>query len=228
MTLAALLLVLLAAILHATWNLLAKRAAAVGPVFVFAYNLVACVAYAPWVLYLLARGTNGWTAQAVGFIVLSGIIHLGYSLCLQRGYQVADLSVVYPVARGSGPMLSTIGAILLLGEAPTGRSLSGLALVVIGIALIATGGDFAAFRKPGGQAGVRWGPATGGLIAAYTVVDAYTVKTIGITPVILDWCSNLLRFVLLAPVVATKPREALCAMKGHWWRAIGVGVMSPL
>ena len=228
MTLASLLLIILASMIHATWNLLAKKAASVGPVFVFAYNLVACVGYAPWVLYLLWRGTVTWTADGVAFVLLSGAIHLAYSLSLQRGYQVADLSVVYPVARGTGPMLSTIGAILLLGEAPTGRSLGGLALVVVGIGLIATRGDLSAFRRPGGQAGIRWGTATGGLIASYTVVDAYAVKALGITPVILDWFSNLLRFFLLAPVVGANPRRALTAMKGHWWLAIGVGLLSPL
>lgn len=228
MTLASLLLIILASMIHATWNLLAKKAASVGPVFVFAYNLVACVGYAPWVLYLLWRGTVTWTADGVAFVLLSGAIHLAYSLSLQRGYQVADLSVVYPVARGTGPMLSTIGAILLLGEAPTGRSLGGLALVVGGIGLIATRGDLSAFRRPGGQAGIRWGTATGGLIASYTVVDAYAVKALGITPVILDWFSNLLRFFLLAPVVGANPRRALTAMKGHWWLAIGVGLLSPL
>jgi len=227
-TLASLLLIILASMIHATWNLLAKKAASVGPVFVFAYNLVACVGYAPWVLYLLWRGTVTWTADGVAFVLLSGAIHLAYSLSLQRGYQVADLSVVYPVARGTGPMLSTIGAILLLGEAPTGRSLGGLALVVGGIGLIATRGDLSAFRRPGGQAGIRWGTATGGLIASYTVVDAYAVKALGITPVILDWFSNLLRFFLLAPVVGANPRRALTAMKGHWWLAIGVGLLSPL
>ena len=106
MTLASLLLVILASFVHASWNLLAKRAASVGPIFVFSYNLIA---YAPWALYLLAHGTIVWTVEGFGFVLLSGIIHLAYSLCLQRGYQLADLSVVYPVARGSGPMLSTIG-----------------------------------------------------------------------------------------------------------------------
>ncbi|WP_245516293.1 EamA family transporter [Ancylobacter aquaticus] len=130
MALPTLLLVILASFIHAAWNLLAKRAASVGPAFVFAYNLVACVAYAPWVLYLLAEDAIRWTWQGGAFVLLSGLIHLAYSLCLQRGYQVADLSVVYPVARGTGPMLSTIGAVLLLGEpltdwgSPGSRSLS--------------------------------------------------------------------------------------------------------
>ena len=228
MTLASLLLVILASFVHASWNLLAKRAAPVGPVFVFAYNLVSCVAYAPWVLWFMAQGTIDWTAIGIGFVALSGMIHLAYSLCLQRGYQVADLSVVYPVARGTGPMLSTIGAILILGEMPSGQGLAGLGLVLLGIGLIATQGDLSAFRRPGGQAGIRWGTVTGGLIATYTVIDAYAVKTLGIAPVVLDWFSNLLRFFLLAPLVITDPRRAMNAMRGFWWIAVGVGLLSPL
>ena len=229
MAFASLLLVVVASFIHASWNLLAKRAAPVGPIFVFAYNMIACLAYAPCVVYLLMRGDGiAWTWTGGGFIVLSGLIHLAYSLCLQRGYQVADLSVVYPVARGTGPMLSTAGAFLILGEAPTGRGMAGLLLVVAGIGLIATQGDLSAFRRPGGQAGVRWGTATGGLIASYTVVDAYAVKALAIAPVVLDWFSNLLRFFLLAPLAIANPRRALVAMRGYWWIAIGVGVLSPL
>jgi drug/metabolite transporter (DMT)-like permease len=229
MALAPLLLVVFASFIHASWNLLAKRAASVGPVFVFAYNLIACIAYAPWVLYLLIQGNGiAWTWTGVGFVLLSGLVHLAYSLCLQKGYQVADLSVVYPVARGTGPMLSWLGAILILGETPSGQGVLGLLLVVAGIGLIATQGDLSAFRRPGGQSGVCWGTATGGLIASYTVVDAYAVKAIGIAPVVLDWFSNLLRFFLLAPLVIANPRRAIEAMRGYWWIAIGVGLLSPL
>ncbi|MFK4259932.1 EamA family transporter [Agrobacterium tumefaciens] len=229
MAFASLLLVVLASFIHASWNLLAKRAASVGPIFVFAYNLIACVAYAPWVAYLLIQGDGiAWTWVGVGFVIMSGLIHLAYSLCLQRGYQVADLSVVYPVARGTGPMLSTIGAFLILGEIPSGQGVVGLLFVVAGIGLIATQGGLSAFRRPGGQAGVRWGATTGGLIASYTVVDAFAVKTLGIAPVVLDWFSNLLRFFLLSPLVIANPHRAIEAMRGYWLIAIGVGLLSPL
>lgn len=228
MTLVSLLLVVLAALCHASWNLLAKRAANVGAVFVFAYNLVACIVYAPWVAWIVLHGHMGWTWAQLGFVLLSSLIHLAYSLCLQRGYKVADLSVVYPVARGTGPMLSTIGAILILGEMPTRQAWIGLILVVAGIGLIATRGDLRAFRRPEGHAGIRWGLGTGGLISAYTVVDAYAVKALGVLPVLLDWISNSLRFVYLAPVVARSPRRAMAAMRGYWWTAAGVGILSPL
>jgi len=228
MTFAAIFLVVLAALVHATWNLLSKRASSVGPTFVFAYNFVACVAYAPWVIYLIARQTIQWDWSVVGFIVCSGLIHLAYSLSLQRGYQKADFSVVYPVARGTGPMLSTFGAILLLGERPPIQVIAGLMAVVGGIALIATQGRLEAFRKPGGLTGIKWGTTTGGLIASYTVVDAYAVKALGIAPVVLDWFSNLLRFFLLAPLVIADPGRAKAAMRGYWLLAVGVGLLSPL
>jgi len=69
---------------------------------------------------------------------------------------------------------------------------------------------------------------TGSLIAGYTVVDGYGVKLLGIHPVILDWFSNFLRFFMLAPMVLHNSARARQAMRGRWWLAIGVGVLSPL
>jgi drug/metabolite transporter (DMT)-like permease len=228
MSLLPLTLVILAAFIHATWNLLAKRAATAGPAFVFAYNIVACVAYLPWVGWVLVHNAHVWSLPVVGCLVLSAILHLAYSLCLQRGYQVADLSVVYPIARGTGPLLSSIGAFILLRETPSTQGILGLLAVVAGIGFISTQGDLSAFRKPRGLDGVRWGAATGSLIAGYTVVDGYGVKVLGIYPVVLDWFSNFVCFLMLAPIVLSNPARAREKMKGHWWLAIGVGLLSPL
>jgi drug/metabolite transporter (DMT)-like permease len=228
MSLLPLSLVILAAFIHATWNLLAKRAAAAGPAFVFASNVITCVAYLPWVGWVLAHGAHVWSLPVIACVVLSGIFHLGYSLCLQRGYQVADLSVVYPIARGTGPLLSSIGAFILLRETPSAQGIFGLLTVVAGIGFISTQGDLSAFRKPRGQDGVRWGTATGSLIAGYTVVDGYGVKLLGIHPVVLDWFGNLFRFFMLAPIVLSNPAGAMERMKGHWWLATGVGLLAPM
>ena len=228
MSLLPLSLVILAAFIHATWNLLAKRAAAAGPAFVFASNVITCVAYLPWVGWVLSHGAHVWSLPVIACVVLSGIFHLGYSLCLQRGYQVADLSVVYPIARGTGPLLSSIGAFILLRETPSAQGIFGLLTVVAGIGFISTQGDLSAFRKPRGQDGVRWGTATGSLIAGYTVVDGYGVKLLGIHPVVLDWFGNLFRFFMLAPIVLSNPAGAMERMKGHWWLATGVGLLAPM
>src|SRR4051812_41991419 len=223
MSLLSLSLVVLAAFIHATWNLLSKRAAPAGPTFVFAYKLVACVVYLPWVGWLVVHGPGRWDWPVGGCLMLSALIHLAYSLCLQRGYQVADLSVVYPIARGTGPMLSSIGAFILLRETPTTQGILGLLAVVAGIGFICTQGDLSAFRKPRGLDGVRWGTATGSLIASYTVVDGYGVKILGIHPVVLDWISNFLRVLMLAPIIVSNWARTRERMKGYWWLALGVG-----
>lgn len=90
----------------------------VGAPFVFAYGLCASVLYAPWVIWVLMHDGMTWTWPVVGAILTSSLLHLGYSLCLQRGYQVADLSVVYPIARGTGPLLSTTGAFCCWANPP--------------------------------------------------------------------------------------------------------------
>src|SRR5918993_2155153 len=124
----ALLAVLLAAATHATWNLYAKRAAK-SQHFVWMYSVASVLIYTPivaWILMFdrLAFGTPHWLA-----LLATGILHLCYSLVLQAGYRVSDLSLVYPLARGSGPLLSFLGAVLLLGEHVTWLSVLGVILV---------------------------------------------------------------------------------------------------
>ncbi|MFT4190389.1 MAG: EamA family transporter, partial [Comamonas sp.] len=221
-------LVVLAALIHATWNLLAKRAAHAGPAFVLAYTAVACTVYSPWVAWLIRSGAVSWSGAGMVCILASGALHMVYSLCLQRGYQVADLSVVYPVARGSGPLLSTVGAIVLLGERPGAAGIAGLLAIVTGIVLISTQGRWSRFADPAGRKGVRWGAMTGAAIAGYTVVDAYGVKVLGTQPVVLDWCNNVLRVVMLLPWFLANRRDAMTRMQGQWGLAIAVGMLSPL
>jgi drug/metabolite transporter (DMT)-like permease len=228
MSLFAFALVVLAALVHATWNLLAKRAAQVGPAFVFAYTGVACATYLPWVIWLIGAEALPWNSVSIFCILASGALHLAYSLWLQRGYQVADLSVVYPVARGTGPLLSALGAIVVLGERPDAIGIFGLIAIVTGIVLIATQGRFSHFTDPAGRRGVRWGTITGAAIAGYTVVDAYGVKVLGIHPVVLDWCANVVRLGMLLPWFLANRREAMTRMRGHWGLAMAVGVLSPL
>jgi hypothetical protein len=89
-----------------------------------------------------------------------------------------------------------------------------LLAVVAGIGLITTQGDLSAFRRPRGLDGVRWGTATGSLIAGYTVVDGYGVKLLGIHPVVLDWVTNLLRFFIMLPIVLSNLPRAKAKDEG--------------
>lgn len=228
MSTASVLLVLLAAVTHASWNLLAKRAAHAGAAFLFWSGAFACLFYAPWAGWLLAVGGIEWNGAMLACIAASAVIHLLYSLALQKGYRVADLSVVYPIARGSGPLLSSLAAFAVFAENPGVLRLAGLLAVIGGILLIATDGRLSRLVRPEARAGVVWGGATGGLIASYTLVDGYGVKRLGIDAVLLDWFANALRLVMLAFAVIPQWRESLGKMEGHWRAAIGVGALSPL
>ena len=228
MSATSLLLVILAAVAHASWNLLAKRAAMVGPMFVFAYGLAASVIYAPWVIWVLLHEGMVWSWPVVLCILASSLLHLGYSLCLQRGYQVADLSVVYPIARGTGPLLSTFGAFLLLREPASASGIAGMLCVVGGVLLIATQGRLSLFRQPHAWIGVRWGVIIGLFIAAYTVVDAYGVKILLIMPVLFDWFTCVTRTLMMTPHVLKRRATYVPAMRGYWHLAIAVGFLSPL
>lgn len=228
MSTASVLLVLLAAVTHASWNLLAKRAAHAGAAFLFWSGAFACLFYAPWAGWLLAVGGIEWNGAMLACIAASAVIHLLYSLALQKGYRVADLSVVYPIARGSGPLLSSLAAFAVFAENPGVLRLAGLLAVIGGILLIATDGRLSRLVRPEARAGVVWGGATGGLIASYTLVDGYGVKRLGIDAVLLDWFANALRLVMLGFAVIPQWRESLGKMEGHWRAAIGVGALSPL
>lgn len=221
-------LVVLAAFIHAGWNLLSKRAAIAGPVFVLAQTTVICIVYAPWLVWVLVHDGMVWNWPIVGCILLSAITTLAYTLSLQHGYRVADLSVVYPVARGTGPLLAALGAFLFFGEEATASRIAGIAAVVVGILFVSTRGRFGAFRQTEGLRGLLWGAATGFLVASYTVVDAYGVEMLGIAPVVLIWFSSVFRILLLAPHVFANRAEVRTRMAGKWWLAVGVGVLAPL
>src|SRR2546428_10927677 len=158
MTPAALGLVLVAAFSHATWNLLAKRVGG-GPAFVWLFGVVALCIYGPLAagIVLLDRPHIG----AIQLVFLGGtsVLHVAYFLALQHGYRAGDLSLVYPLARGTGPMLSSAPAILGLGERPTPVAMAGTLLIGLGIFLLT--GTPAGLRQAGGRRGVLLRPPHG-------------------------------------------------------------------
>jgi uncharacterized membrane protein len=223
-------LVTLAALLHATWNLLAKKSGG-GAAFVF-LGVVAMVA-----IYLPVMLVWWWhtpsllvdiTAIQWLFIALSAVVHIAYSLSLQRGYQAADYGVVYPVARGTGPFLSSLVAITFLGEAVTVSSAIGIVAIVAGIFVLAGGLRAFADRSPRAKAGVRWGMATGAFIALYTVLDGYAVKHLAIAPLLLQYCSNLLRVVFMSPILLTQRNELRVQWKRNWRYILIINMIAPL
>jgi drug/metabolite transporter (DMT)-like permease len=170
MTITALCLVLLAAITHASWNISAKFAAE-SRHFVWLFSAGSVLVYGPIVIGVVLVEPPQFEARHWLALCATSVLHLLYSISLQTGYRHSDLSVVYPIARGTGPLLSFIGAALLLGSAHrTVRA--GTAVDRRGILLVA-GLVGHHERAPG--VGVFYGLLTGILIAAYTLNDGWAV-----------------------------------------------------
>ncbi len=224
MTLFALCLVLLAALTHACWNISAKYAAE-SRHFVWLFSAGSVIVYGPIVIGVVLVeqpqfGPQHWLALAA-----TSVLHLLYSITLQRGYRHSDLSVVYPIARGTGPLLSFIGAVLLLGESATLQSVLGLLLIVSGILLVA-GLIGHHERAPG--VGVFYGLLTGVFIAAYTLNDGWAVKVLMISPFVIDLTGNLFRTLVLAPRAWRDRAQVAIEAKVYRRPIIIVSVLGPL
>jgi drug/metabolite transporter (DMT)-like permease len=193
--LTAFLLVVVAALAHATWNFLAKRAAHSKNLIWFS-SATEAVLFAPVVIWVLTRVWSSLGLKAAIFLLATGILHLLYTESLLRGYRAGDLTVVYPLARGTGPLLSFVGAVLLLHERPSLLAAAGALMITFGV-LLSSGGLFA-FRDPTNRTGLFWGVATGCTIACYTVVDGYSVKMLLLSPFLVDYAGNLFRTIVLA------------------------------
>lgn len=225
MSLSALGLILAAAFVHATWNLLLKRAGG-GIVLVWLFGVVATLIYGPLAvaIIILQRPYIGWTE--VVFIVGSGVIHIGYYLALQRGYRTGDLSLVYPLARGSGPMLATIAAISFFGERPSPLALGGGAIIVTSVFVLAGGAG--GIRLGASEGAVAYGLLTGAVIATYTLWDKHAVATLLIPPLVLDWGSSVSRVVILSPVVMRHRDRVRTLWRQQWKIILALGVLNPL
>lgn len=227
MPLSALALVLTAAVMHAVWNLAAKRARG-SALFMWLNAFVSTIVYALPVYFLLDRESLPTTLAPWVSMTVSGLIHIVYYLVLQKGYREADLSVVYPVARGTGPLLSVTTAVLLLDERPSAQAMVGALVVVAGVLYLAGGPQLFRGRDPRKRAGLAWGGLTGLLIATYTLIDGYSIRTLLVAPLLLDYVSNLVRVVTFGPQ-ALLQREALVAeWRRTWPYALVIGVLAPL
>ncbi len=163
-------LVLLAALLHASWNAMAKSGGT--PAFSIAsYRLVSAVCCLPLLLLLPLPLAASWP-----MLIASTLIHSAYYGTLSRTYHSGDLSQVYPLFRGLAPVLVAFGAAMLAGEYLGGGAMLGIGLVSAGLISIAfAGGALGRISKPA----LGWGLATSLLIAAYTVADGMGVRVAG-------------------------------------------------
>ena len=228
----ALALVVLAGFIHACWNIAAKKAG--GDVrFSCFSSLVMMAFWAPVGLWLGWQQVPAWGLVQWSLVGASGILHTVYFIILLRGYRKADLTVVYPLARGSGPLLSSLVAIVFLGEHISALGFAGVLAVVVGVFLVAGGPALARNPHSPEQAarirkGMMYGLLTGVFIASYTVVDGYAVKFALMSPILLDYFGNFVRLAFLIPTVVRNPAEARSLWHSQWKYAAIVGVISPI
>jgi drug/metabolite transporter (DMT)-like permease len=173
----ALILVLLSAVSHVTWNILAKRAIN-QEVFIWWVLISISVLLLPLAAVLIWRYPilyPGWW-----FILGTAVLHSFYFVFLGRSYLHADFSLVYPIARGTGPLLVPIIGVLMLKEVLTPLAIVGIIAVVLGIFTVYWWGHFMqVFRDPlrlFQEAGARYALLTGVIIAAYSVWDKMGVR----------------------------------------------------
>lgn len=222
----ALSLVLVAAVVHAAWNLAAKRISSGGTQFVWLYYTVGAVVLLPITIVQLVveadRPQWSWLLAAV----VTSLLHIAYGIVLQRGYRVGDLSVVYPVARGTGPLLSVLAAVLVLGERPGWLGLLGAFLVVAGVLVISTGRK--AEDPQAVKAGIFYGLLTGAVIAGYTLWDAHSVTGLRVPPVVYFGLGSILQSLMLVPGALAGRAEVGRVWRVHRREVLLVGLLSPV
>jgi drug/metabolite transporter (DMT)-like permease len=205
-------LVLLSAILHATWNALLKghtdrsQFMANMSLSMGALALI-CVPFVP------LPSSSAW-----GCIFLSAVLHVAYNLLLLQNYRLSDFSSAYPIARGISRPLVTFGAFLLMRQWPNAFAILGVTMISAGIVFLATG------RSKAGTYATLSALATGAIIAAYTVTDGMGVQRSQST---LSYTVWVFASYLFMPVVLLLLRTPVRLVNVQGLpRAVGAGVFS--
>lgn len=225
MTSFALLLILAAASLHATWNFLNKHAGG-HATFTWLVAVLSALLYAPATIAIIEIWQLEINAATIGLIAGSAALHTAYFVMLNQAYRVGDLSLVYPMARGTGPLLAATAAILFLGERPSPIAAVG-ALLIIGGAIILTTNVSRLWQSESRDA-LIYALITGVFIAAYTLWDKQAVSHFGVSPLVLDWGANVGRALFLTPIALKYSDHAISEWRAHKYEAIACAVLIPL
>ena len=228
MSATALALILVAAVAHATWNLFSKQASAAGASsFVWLMSLSATVAYAPVVAASVLLSPPRLTPLDWVFMTGTGLLQVGYFLFLQSGYRLGDLSLVYPLGRGSGALLAALAGITLLGERPGTAGITGIVLVVLGVLVL--GVPVApTMRAVQASRAVIFALVTGIFIASYTLWDKYAVSTLDVPPLLQGYASLPVMALVLAPSALRQRDRTTRVWRQYRRQVAGAAVLSPL
>lgn len=212
-------LVLLSALLHASWNAIVKS----DEDHLVSFALVAAVGAVLGLAALPFLGPAGPVPWR--YLVLSAVIHNVYYACLLRTYAHGDLSHVYPIARGLAPLLVAAVSRRLIGEPLSPREATGVGLVSIGIAGLAFGHGW-----PRGSEwkAVLYAVATGCTIAAYTIADGLGARHAG-HPLAYNAWLNIVQAPWIGIFAVHRRGAALMPhLRRAWWRGVGGGVIATI
>jgi drug/metabolite transporter (DMT)-like permease len=226
----ALALVLTAAAAHASWNVLAHGVSRIGMPFLWWGAVISTVLWAAVIPFTGGVGTDDLAGVALG-VGVSGVLHVGYMLVLQRGYASGSLSTVYATARGTGPLISGIAAVVLLGERPGPLAVVGAGAIIAGvvaIGLIDRDRDPLVPHRGGIDPALAFGLLTGVAIAVYTIWDAHAIRTWGISPVAYMVGCTLVEVPLYTIALGGGIRQLPSVIRSYWPRLLAFGVLSPL
>ncbi len=227
MSAAALALVLAAAVCHAGWNLALKKARGNGLAF---FAVLGILEVAVWSIpvALLTPDIGDFSPEWLVAMAVSAAIHMAYFLLLLKAYKSADLSLAYPLARATGPLLSVLAAIIFLGESPSGIALVGALLIIAGSTWIGLSGARVSGIGQSQLKGIAFAVLCGMMIAAYTVWDQQSVTRFAIPVLIFYWGSILMRIAMASPALWTE-RHTISTWFWHDLRVLlVVAVLAPL
>ena len=211
-------LAIASAVCHALWNLAARRVSGDLVVLWLGFGAGATL-ISPFAAALWLRGdaAAGLTLDSLAFVVVSGVVHTGYTVLLSSAYRHGEISLVYPVARGSGVALTTVFGVLLFGEQMSRPGLVGVLLVLA--ATLCFG--IPALRAAGSSRGYLFALGVGFTISVYSLVDKAGVARLH--PVLYIWAIFTVSFFLLWPVVARlNAGDSIQRRARRLWRYVGV------
>ncbi len=256
MSITAIALILVAAVAHASWNLFSKQASTAGATgFIWLVAAVAAVGYGPLAAVVLIVGRPDLTALNWAFMAGTGVLQAAYFLFLQNGYRLGELSLVYPIGRGTGAMLAALAGIVLLGERPGLVGIAGILLIVAGVMVLgipaqarlapaprllaqvpaagavpltATGPADAPPRPRPSAKAVTFAGITGMFIASYTLWDKYAVTTLHTPPLLQAYAAFPVMAVAFAPLVLRDRSRTARVWRSYRLQVLGAAALAPL
>lgn len=207
-------LALFAAMLHAVWNAFLRSGGDrlwTVTVMSFASTVVAL----PFLFVLPLPASAAWP-----FVVLSAILQVGYSVFLVAAYRYGELGQVYPVVRGTVPLLVTLGGFAIAGDRLSMFQIGGIALIAFGILSLSVGKARASLGS------ILFALATGAIIAGYAMVDSIGVRRAGASGAYTAWVLLLYGILLPAAFVAMRGKLTVNFRSGDTWQALAGGLVA--